>query len=431
MRVWRIGVCGVLAFFLHSAALVPASFSDQKSSVRSDSWSDTELVTLRSLWIGSLAPLPPDPSNAVGDDPRAVRLGHRLFFDTQFSSDGQVACATCHIPALSFTDGRKLGRGVGTAGRNTMTILGAAYSPWFFWDGRKDSQWSQALGPMESAVEHGGNRTKFAHILASEAEYRAAYKELFGEVPDLSGRNRFPLSAGPVADPQSRAAWQRMTAKDRDTVSGIFANIGKVIAAYERRIVPGPSRFDRYVEAVLAGDERAGHNIFSEDEVAGLRLFIGRGQCVRCHNGPLFTNNDFHNTGVPRFPSMPDDKGRSAGVTAALADEFNCLGKYSDAEKNDCNELRFAKTGGPELLGAMKTPTLRSISKTWPYMHAGQHTTLELVLDHYNRAPSAQIGMSELNPLGLTRAELTALRKFLLTLDSPPDVKPDFLSPPS
>ena len=362
---------------------------------------------------------------------RAARLGHRLFFETRFSSDGQVACAACHLPALAFTDGRKLGRGVGTAGRNTPTLLGAAYSPWFFWDGRKDSQWSQALGPMESAVEHGGTRSQFAHVLASDAGYKAAYGVLFGTLPDLSDRGRFPLSAGPVADPKSRVAWQRMTAKDRGTVSGIFANIGKAIAAYERRIVPGPSRFDSYVEAVMAGNQAAGDNIYTDDEVAGLRLFIGRGQCVRCHNGPLFTNNDFHNTGVPRFPSMPADKGRSAGITVVLADEFNCLGKYSDAEKNNCNELRFAKTGGPELLGAMKTPTLRSISKTWPYMHAGQHASLESVLDHYNRAPSAQIGTSELNPLGFTEAELTALKKFLLTLDSPPNVEPEYLSPPN
>jgi cytochrome c peroxidase len=221
-----------------------------------------------------------------------------------------------------------------------------------------------------------------------------------------------------------------MTAMDRHTVSGIFANIGKVIAAYERRIVPGPSRFDRYVDAVLAADEAAADEILSDDEVTGLRLFIGRGQCVRCHNGPLFTNNDFHNTGVAGFPSMPHDEGRRAGVTVALADEFNCQGKYSDADKNDCSELRFAKTAGPELLGAMKTPTLRSAAKTGPYMHAGQHPTLDAVLNHYNLAPSAQIGTSELEPLGLTQEELTALIKFLLTLDSAPNLEPRYLSPP-
>jgi cytochrome c peroxidase len=353
-----------------------------------------------------------------------------LFFDTRLSADNQISCATCHLPDLAFTDGRKLGRGVGTAGRNTMTILGSAYSPWLFWDGRKDSLWSQALSPTESALEHGGTRSQFAHIVATDPTYRSFYRVVFGPLPDLSDRQRFRPAAGPVDDVAAAAAWDGMTAADRATVTAMFANIGKAIAAYERRLVPGPSRFDDYVAAVLDGDDAGARAIYSDDEAAGLRLFIGRGQCTRCHNGPLFSNFTFHNTGVPPWPGTQPDQGRSAGVTQVLEDPFNCLGEFSDAGANDCGELRFAKTSGADLVGAVKTPSLRNISKTAPYMHAGQYAILDSVLDHYNRAPEAAIGTSELLPLGFAPADLAALKSFLLTLDSPPALDRADLTPP-
>jgi len=424
MKVWRRQVIGATALVLLAAGLVfalpPAAVPAQTAGAGPKNWSDIEKAVLRSLSIDSLPPLPADPSNRVTDNPRAARLGQRLFFDTRLSADNQVSCATCHLPELAFTDGRKFGRGVGTAGRNTPTILGSAYSPWLFWDGRKDSLWSQALGPTESAVEHGGTRTQFAHIVATDPTYRSFYRVVFGPLPDLSDSARFPAAAGPVDDAKARAAWDGMMAADRAAVSAMFANIGKAIAAYERRLIPGPSRFDRYVAAVLDGDDAGARAIFSDDEAAGLRLFIGRGQCTRCHNGPLFSNFTFHNTGVPPWPGTQPDKGRSIGVTQALEDPFNCLGDFSDAGASDCGELKFAKTAGADLVGAMKTPSLRNISKTAPYMHAGQYAILDPVLDHYNRAPKAAIGTSELSPLDLTPADLAALKSFLLTLDSPP-----------
>jgi cytochrome c peroxidase len=167
-------------------------------------WTAEEISTLRGLWIGSLNALPPDPSNKVADDQRAVALGQKLFFDTRRSSNGKVACASCHLPARGFQDSRPLGQGIGTTTRRTMPIAGTAYSPWLFWDGRKDSQWAQALGPLESAVEHGGSRTQYAHVI--DQHYRAEYEALFGALPDLSDTARYPASAGPVADPTARDA---------------------------------------------------------------------------------------------------------------------------------------------------------------------------------------------------------------------------------
>jgi cytochrome c peroxidase len=381
-------------------------------------WSAAEISSLRGLWIGSLPALPPDPSNKVADDPRAVVLGRQLFFDTRLSSTGTVACASCHLPALGFQDGKPLGQGVGTTARRTMPIAGAAYSPWLFWDGRKDSLWAQALGPLESAVEHGGSRTQYAHVI--DRQYRSEYAALFGALPDLSDPARFPASAGPIVDPAARDAWDNMTPADRDVVSRIYANLGKAIAAYERTIMPEPSRFDRYVEALLNDDREAMRGALAPNEIAGLRLFVGKGQCINCHNGPLFTNNDFHNTGVPAAPGLPADTGRAQGVRQVLADEFNCLSRYSDAAPADCGELRFAKTDDHALERQFKPPSLRNVALRAPYMHAGQFQTLREVLDHYNRAPAAPGGHSELKPLSLSEQELAQLEAFLRSLEQEP-----------
>jgi cytochrome c peroxidase len=377
-------------------------------------WSDEELTTLRSLSLASLPPLEADPSNRVADDPAAAALGQRLFFDKRLSVDGTVACATCHVPAQQFQDGTALGQGVGTTDRRTMPLAGVGYSPWLFWDGRKDSLWAQALGPLESPVEHGGSRTQYAHLVAEQ--YRAEYEVLFGPLPELSDAKRFPAAAGPVADPAARAAWEAMAAADQETVNRIFANIGKAIAAYERQILPGASRFDAYVEAALRNDSAAMRELFSLDETAGLRIFIGKGQCLNCHNGPLLTNNDFHNTGVPAAAGLPEDAGRAAGLPQAQADPFNCLGAYSDAEPADCGELRFAKVDEHTQLRQFKPPSLRNVAERAPYMHAGQFASLREVLQHYNVAPDAPAGHSELQPLGLSDEELAQLEAFLHTL---------------
>src|SRR5687768_244559 len=108
------------------------------SSILPTRWSDDDVATLKNLWIGSLPPLPADPSNQYADNVDAAVFGQKLFFDTRFSSNGQVACATCHLPDQLFQDGTPLASGVGATTRRTMTILGTAYSPWLFWDGRKD-----------------------------------------------------------------------------------------------------------------------------------------------------------------------------------------------------------------------------------------------------------------------------------------------------
>ena len=379
-------------------------------------WTEVELVTLRILWIGSLPPLEPDPSNQYGDNLAAAEFGKKLFFDTRFSSNGEVACATCHVPEKGFQDGLPLAQGVGTTNRRTMPIAGTAYSPWMFWDGRKDSQWAQALGPLESAVEHGGNRTFYAHLI--DEHYRAEYEAIFGELPDLSDQSRFPEAAGPVEDESARAAWEAMSPADRETVTQVYVNMGKAIAAYERQIMPTASRFDIYVQAALENDKKTMNSTLTTEELEGLRLFIGPANCTRCHNGPLFTDNSFHNTGVPAVESLPEDTGREQGAQNVLADEFNCLSEYSDAEPDQCDELNFMVSEGHELTRAFKAPSLRNVTSRAPYMHAGQFTTLEAVLDHYNTAPAAPTGHSELEQLNFSETQMNAIITFLYTLNS-------------
>jgi cytochrome c peroxidase len=396
------------------------------ASLKQNRWSDEEIESLRSLWIGSLPPLPPDPSNKYADDPRAAKLGQELFFDTRFSSNGKVACATCHLPDKLFQDGTPLAHGVGTTNRRTMTIIGTAYSPWLFWDGRKDSQWAQALGPMESPVEHGGNRTLYAHLISQY--YSDEYEALFGSLPDLS---RLPRNAGPVADPEAAANWESMPPEERDAVTRIYANMGKAIAAYERLLLPGASRFDRYVEAILNDDNGTADTLLTADEVAGLRLFIGKANCTNCHNGPLFTNNDFHNTGIPAAKNLPEDAGRTLGAQQVMADEFNCLSIYSDANESDCSELKYMVTDAHDQERQFKPPSLRNVATRSPFMHAGQFATLEEVLNHYNTAPEAPAGHSELEPLELNEQEIAQIIAFLKTLDGPVNADSRWLAAPT
>jgi cytochrome c peroxidase len=289
-----------------------------------------------------------------------------------------------------------------------MPIAGVARSPFLFWDGRKDSLWAQALGPLESAVEHGGTRAQYAHVIADS--YAREYEQIFGALPDLS---QVPLSAGPVTDREAASAWNALSSAQRHDVTRVFVNIGKAIAAYERRIEFAPSRFDKYVDAVTS--RQPSPIILTDDEIAGLRLFIGRANCTQCHSGPLLTSNEFHNTGVPPRPQLAIDHGRLTGATAVLGDEFNCRSQWSDARAR-CSELDFIVTGEHTLDRAYKVPSLRNVAERPPYMDAGQFATLAEVLDHYNRAPAAATGHTELRPLRLTPVELRQLEAFLRTL---------------
>jgi cytochrome c peroxidase len=303
--------------------------------------------------------------------------------------------------------------------------MGAQWLPFLFLDGRKDSLWAQAMGPMENAAEHGTDRLAVVHRVG--AAYRAEYEALFGTLPPLQDTQRFPQHAMPVPlDPREplHVAWLAMTEADREAVNRVMANTGKALEAYQRKLLPQPAPFDRYVQAVLAGDA-TGAGAMSPSARRGLRAFIGAGQCINCHHGPLLTDKGFHNLAVPPTPGKVGiDVGRAQGAQQVKQDPFRCGERFSDA--TDCEELRFLNPRFPDFLGAFKTPTLRNVAMTAPYMHGGQFATLEEVVAFYKAPPlkplvgHRELVLKLLDP-DVSTADLVA---FLGTLTGPlPDAK--------
>jgi cytochrome c peroxidase len=375
-------------------------------------WSPIELLAIQTLAITNLPRLPNDASNRVADDPSAAALGKALFFDPRFSANGAVSCSSCHQPDRQFQDDLRVGHGIADGGRRTMPLAGTAFHPFLFWDGRKDSLWSQALGPLENPVEHGADRTMIAQLIATN--YRADYEAVFGNLPDL--RN-LPAHASPTGSPETIAVWMALTPEQQHAVNLTFANMGKAIEAFERTIPVPSTRFDDYAEAVAAKDMIAAGKIFSEAERNGLKLFLDQG-CLRCHLGPQFTDMQFHNIALPGN-SVAADSGRITAAHLVRDDPFNCLGEFSDARlPYQCQSIKSVEFDLPEQAGAFKSPSLRGVAQRPPYMHSGQFTTLHDVLVHYNEAPKATFGESELQgPRHMTPQQLAELEAFLLTLN--------------
>ncbi len=380
-------------------------------------WSNRELTTLKSLSIYN-ARQKSDKSNRVVNNPQAIRLGKLIFSDPRFSKDGTIACATCHRPKKHFTDGLKTARGLEKTNRNTPTIVGTSNNTWFFHDGRSDSLWSQALGPLENELEHGGNRGQYAHILFDDDKLKNLYQQVFSPLPDISDTGKFPKNAGPVSDPVASKNWQGMNEQNRRLITEIFVNIGKTIAAYESQLQPAPSRFDNYVQAALKYDSLTVSTTLSNDEASGLRLFIGKANCFLCHNGPLFTDNSFHAVNTPPANDRDIDWGRYRGAQQVLKSEFNCRSQYNDSTDKSCPELSYIVTEKSETFASFKTPSLRNVTKTAPYMHAGQYQTLKTVIEHYNNPPKLNYRRSDLLDIELSEKEMQQLELFLHTLDS-------------
>ena len=394
-------------------------------------WSSEEVELLKSLSISSAPILAGNRGNYWADDESAAAFGQQLFFEEKLSLNGNVACSTCHQPDKYFTDGRELPLVNHVEGdRNTPTIVGAALSQWQFWDGRSDSLWSQALGPMENIKEQGNNRLNIVRFIKESYahEYKSVFEDTLPELPDVE-------HASPVSsDPQIRQNWKQLSDAEKRNINRVFVNVGKAIAAYERRLLPGVSRFDHFVEAVVAKDMVQQNKWLSREEQRGLKLFISdeSGRCTQCHNGPYFTNSDFQAIAVPPVPDKGGDLGRIEGVQRFANNEFHCLSEYSDAliDAGDCDEVLYGKQEGIELVGAFKVPSLRNVSKTAPYMHGGQLKNLREVLHYYNRAPMELGAHSEITPMMLLPRELKMIEAFLRTLDSEIAADPQWLSEP-
>ncbi len=362
---------------------------------------------------------PPSPTNALADRDDAAALGQALFFDATLSRRADISCATCHDPAQAFTDGRT--RAVGTAEGtfNSPTVLGAAHHRWLFWDGRADSLWSQALGPMENPREMDGARVDIVRYVSESPHLRAAIASLDHELPAMEDAARFPPGARP-GTPQ----WDAMSGADRAAVTSSFVVLGKAIAAYERRLRHGVSPFDRWVASITSGARDDA--LLPADALRGYALFAGEAGCTQCHFGPLLTDLEFHDLALaPEDPARPPT-GRAGGYEALRSSDFRQDGPWSDAPASRAARRAASARVGAEHWGAFRTPSLRNVAVTPPYMHDGRFASLEEVLSFYNTL-DGQVRRHHhaedvLKPLEFTDAQLADLEAFLESLTgAPPD----------
>jgi cytochrome c peroxidase len=424
--------------------------------------SDEEMTLLRGFTLPEAPPI--DWSNVYGDSLDAQRLGKLLYFDPRYAGRlgeynvegtngalgaadeiGKVSCAGCHDPLGGGADHRSLpgatSLGASYTARNAPTVINAAYTPlWQFWDGHADSLWGQALAPPEGNNECNGSRLAVARLIFEK--YRDAYEAAFPEYPlpaaklafDRAGRargdsRRFPFDGRPGNQPGCqpndgtepfRDAFDCMADADQASVNRIYANFGKAIAAYERRLVSTaftPSPFD----AFMAGDVAA----MPAAAVRGARLFVGRAGCVECHRGATFTDFSFHNIGVPQTGEYvpATDDGRFDGIGVVMSSQFTRASEFSD-DSGDAGHLNLNGPAPASAKGQFKTPTLRNVAVRPPYMHQGQFATLRDVLRFYSTREGATApGPSQerlLVPLHLTEGETSDLIAFLEALTDEP-----------
>ncbi len=345
--------------------------------------------------LSPLPALPPSPTNAFADHPAAAQLGQRLFFDPRLSANSKISCATCHNPAHGFSEDKPLSVGLGTTERHSMALWNMAYQRWFFWNGRADSLWAQAAQPLQHPAEMGASPEHLRGVLSSDPALKIEYEALFG-----------PLPADAAAD---------TPAADR-----LLAHLGKAFEAYQRRIISTDSPFDRFAAALRSGQAPDQSAPLSESAQRGLKLFVGRGQCILCHAGPTLSDGEFHNLGLS---GPPIDQGRFGGILEVQADRLNGLGDFSDDRSPATNiKLRYLAVKMNHL-GEYKTPTLRHAAQTPPFMHDGRFATLRDVLDFYSELPGEpMLGHREdtLLPLHFTDEEKADLEAFIHSLTGTP-----------
>jgi cytochrome c peroxidase len=402
-----------------------------------DAFTEEEFDIIKQL--GPLGPVPANPTNKYADDVNVAALGQKLFFEKSYASaltiadpvlgpvgaTGKIACASCHDVNNYYTDTRShpnsTSLGVQWTRRNAPTLVNVAYYEWMSWGGKEDSLWYQGANGCESAVNFGGNRLQYAHMLFQK--YRTDYNALFPvpldtaldpAAPDAA---RFPPAGKPKAAMAADGPWEMMAPADRDIINTIMANIGKAIEAYERQLVSRNAPIDKYI-----GGE---YTALSPAAKRGLRLFIGKAACVDCHSGPTLTDNKFHNTGVPQLGvNLPlVDNGRFDDLSATLTNAFNGQGKFSDDPNRGAAKLAGMMVTD-NLKGLFRTGMLRQIANTGPYMHTGSLLTLEDVVRFYNwgggNANFSGVKSAAMAPLLLSDEEVADIVAFLRTLTGEP-----------
>ncbi len=380
--------------------------------------------------VGDVSSPPVDPTNALTAEdapPAAATLGQMLFFDKSYSGAlavgddgtnggmgtagdrGKVSCQSCHAAASDGLDDRRskpgnVSLGTDYGSRNALPLTNSAFYAWTNWGGRFDSQWSLPLAVAENPKIMNSTRLEIVHMLAGK--YRTDYERAF---PPIT----LDMSTLPTAGKPGMPAFDDLDDATKLAVNRIFANYGKALQAYVRRLISVGSRFDQFVGGTEA--------VFTYKERQGLRVFVEAG-CANCHNGPNLADDRFHAIGVKQLgdhvPAM--DLGRYADLPALLASPFNTDGVFSD--KRDTGKLADLAQAD-EHKGQFRTKSLRGIAASGPYMHTGSIATLPEVVDFYDRGGDAPEGIvvdEAMQPLGLTLAEKSQLVAFLGTFEGEP-----------
>lgn len=340
----------------------------------------TDLMTTVYHPPKGLPPVPVPTNNPV--TPEKVQLGRKLFYDRRLSLNNTFSCAMCHIPEQGFTS-NEMKTAVGIEGRtvkrNSPSLYNVAYYTTLFHDGRENSLEHQVWGPLlahnEMANPSIGN---VIEKLKNEAEYITLFKKAFDNEPTME-------------------------------------TVGMAIASYERTLNSGNSAFDRW----YYGNEKQALNASAQ---RGFKLFTGKAQCSACHTvgkeTALFTDNAFHNTGIGYHEAMGGDAKtqRVQVAPGVFVDVDNKLiASVSETKSNDLG--RYEVTQNPDDRWRYRTPSLRNVGLTAPYMHNGSLATLNKVVDFYNQGGVANETLDPLiKPLNLTAKEIDDLVAFLESL---------------
>ena len=344
---WTAWLPLLLLVLASSAALHPAQATAQ--DVLQFTPQEIERILAHGPWP---PPAVRDPSNRVSGNARAVALGERLFYSPRLSGTGGVLCASCHEPWRAYTDGRSRGIGVEPGERNTQSVVNVRLNRWFGWDGANDNLWAQSIRPLLARHEMRSSAAHVAALLRGDPELSPLYRAAFGA----------PLPANDEA---------------------LLVDAGKALAAYLETLVSGRTPFDDFRDALARGD-RAAAARYPLRAQRGLRIFVGKGGCARCHAGAGFSDGAFHRSGIASLrQSGAIDSGREDGIRKLLTSRYNLLGAFSDERARASAQRTREAALEQQTAGAFRTPGLRQVTLTAPYMHDGSLATLcELLRRH-------------------------------------------------
>jgi len=393
----KIMLCTRVLVTLKLVLLFSATSSSLASEEPGFTQQEINAISSHGPWPGQI---PHDPGNELSGLAWAEELGKSLFFDNRLSANQSISCATCHQHNFGFSDNRPQAVGVAQGVRNTQGLLDVGLQRWFGWDGGADSLWAASIRPMLNAREMGNDINMLASTLRDN---RQLIDSLHGHVKQLS----LPKSADSTnfASPSIKV--------NELSDESVIALAAKAIAAYMRTLRSKKTSFDYFREALINNNVSAQAD-YPVSAKRGLKLFIGEANCRVCHFGPNF------------FTSVGQvDPGRYTGIQRVRKDQFNLLGEHAN-KSNKQIEKHLLKTANVKLTqanwGQWRTPSLRNLELTPPYMHDGSLAGLSDVVDAYADIDLARLhskGESILKPLNLSRQQRNDLVSFLRTLTAP------------